>query len=90
MGEVTGNLTTTTIFSLTCTGLGGTTAATITIQVGAPPADFPRALFEGSFVAPRIELNRQGELKIHFDPQIQENPPPGFTDLTPPKHEEGT
>jgi hypothetical protein len=89
-GESTGNLTATTTFILTCAGLGGSTADSVTVQIAPPPADFPRGLFEGSFVAPRIELNRQGELKIHFDARIQDNPPPGFTDLIPPKHEEGT
>ena len=89
-GVTSGNLSATAIFTLTCTGLGGSKSDQVIVQVNPPPADFPRALFEGSFAAPRIDLNRQGELKIHFDANIQQNPPPGFTNIIPPTNLEGT
>lgn len=89
-GVSTGNLTISATFVLTCTGLGGARSDSVTVEVLQAPVDFPRALFDGSFAAPRIELNRAGELTIRFDPRVVELPPPGFTIILAPENKEGT
>ncbi len=64
-------------------------AAVVTVETVFSASE---RLYRGSFVAPTISLRQpaigEADLTLEFDARIQQNPPPGFSEIFPPEQNE--
>lgn len=70
------------VFSITVQGPSGSRTATATVTVTQPGS--VSSVLQGSFASNTIQITRTGSLNIVFDPNVQQSPPPGFTQIIPP------